>query len=122
VSESGATTKPARSPHPRDRALRQGLLGVFGPVPALAGLFWTLERLKLNGQPAGLLLLGLALVAEVLGIWRLGLARAGRWDARGIAALVASLAGYVFLFLLIVWLGLGLSAWATGRPATLFGE
>ena len=90
----------------RQRALLQGCLGVFGSV----AWFLLLGRL-LNYVPGPsalwhklvfAVLLGLGLVAALLGVWRLSVARNLRWDGRGILALGLMLfPGYPILLMFV---------------------
>lgn len=93
--------------HVRQKALQQGVAGVFGAVAMIVAIGWIIKYLdspKL-GWPklalfATLALLGFALA--LLGVWRLSVARNSRWDWRGMVALgLMILPGYPILFMFV---------------------
>ena len=100
----------------RNQALWHGVLGIFGPIVGLLGASPFVRWLQLDsmgvtmGVVVWLSLVG-ALAAVVFGVWKLGVARDRRWDARGIIALgLMAFFGYPQLIFLVWWVVTGLLA------------
>jgi hypothetical protein len=121
VSEN--TTLPP--PDPRLRALRRGIIGLFGAVAGFVGVanltavlhlgdHWTVGVLRLA--------LGAADAALIYSVWQLGLARARRWDLRGWVALGAMLVAWPVLLMFVGWTVIAAFALITGQPVRLFGD
>ncbi len=119
-----AATRP-KEPLPleaRQRALRQGALGVVGTMVGMIGALWLLHALGNTSRAPMLLVFSLCLAGEVYGVWQLGLARDGRWDGRGILALGLMFLGYPLLFFYAGWFTMGLYVMISGQPLRIFGD